>query len=1005
MAALYEAFAAGQPSPLPDLPVQYADYAEWQREWLQGEVLERQLAFWRGHLAGAPPVLDLPLDRPRPPVASARGGRVPFTLPASLSRALAEMSRQRSSTLFMTLLAGLQALLARYSGQWDVSVGTPIAGRRHLETEGLIGFFVNTLVMRGRMEDDPAFEDLLGQARETALQAYAHQDLPFERLVDELAPQRDLAGSPLFQVMLALQNVGGEGARIAGLELSSLSAEAEVAKLDLMLTLSEGGNGLRGSFEYRTDLFDPATIACLAERWIALLESAVADPRTRLSDLALLTAAERGQLEGVWDDPAAEMRKGTLHGRIEAQVERSPGAVAVTLAGESLTYAELDRQANRISHLLVGLGVRPENRVAICFERSPEMIAALLAILKAGAAYVPLDPRQPADRLAGMITDAGAAVVLTHTRVASRLPDGPWRTVRLDAERDPLETQPETAPRVAVSTEGLAYVIYTSGSTGRPKGTLIEHRSAINLANALDRTIYGQLAGSTPRRVSLNAPLTFDASVQQWTRLLFGDALAIVPEELRSDGSGLLEWMRRESLDVLDCTPSHVRLLAEAGLLQAAGAPRTLLVGGEAIDRSLWEAMAADRSRRFFNVYGPTECTVDASAEDVAARREPSLGRPLDNVELHVLDAALRKGLPGLPGELCIAGAGLARGYLGRPDLTAEKFVPNPFGGPGSRLYRSGDRVRLFADGRLEFLGRLDHQVKLRGFRIELGEIESALASHPSVRDAVTLLREDVPGQPRLVAYAVLGAGEGTAAATPQALRDHLRQRLPEYMVPSACVVLDEMPLNRSGKVDRHALPEPTAETVSESPQEAAPRTPLEEIVAGIFAEVLGREQLDVDTSFFELGGHSLLATRVISRVANLLRVDLPLRTLFESPTARALARQVETALRSETALEAPPIRPVPRTGDLPLSFAQQRLWLIDQLEPGSALYNMPSTLRLRGALDTPALRDAFDGLVRRHEALRTRFAEAAGVPVQIVDPPSDWSLPQVDLSALPEAV
>jgi amino acid adenylation domain-containing protein len=1002
MAALYKACAAGGPSPLPDLPVQYADFAQWQREWLQGEELERQIAFWRDHLAGAPPVLDLPLDHSRPPVASSRGGRVPFTLPASLSRALTELSRQRSSTLFMTLLAGFQALLARYSGQWDVSVGTPIAGRRHLETEGLIGFFVNTLVMRGRMEDDPAFEELLDRARETALQAYAHQDLPFERLVEELAPQRDLSCSPLFQVMLALQNVRKEGVQIAGLDFSALNAAAEVAKLDLMLTLSEGANSLRGTFEYRTDLFDAATISCLAERWIALLESAVADPQTRLSDLALLTVAERGQLEGVWDDPAAEMRKGTLHGLIEAQVERSPGAVAVALSGESLTYAELDRQANQIARLLVGLGVRPEDRVALCFERRLEMVAALLAILKAGAAYVPLDPRQPAERLAGMLTDAGAVVVLTHARVASGLPEGPWRTVRLDTEREVLEAQPATPPRVAVSAEGLAYVIYTSGSTGRPKGTLIEHRSAINLANALDRMIYGKLAGSSPRRVSLNAPLTFDASVQQWTRLMFGDALGIVPEELRSDGSGLLEWMCRESLDVLDCTPSHLRLLAETGLLETAGAPRALLVGGEAIDRALWEAMAADRSRRFFNVYGPTECTVDATAEDIAARREPSLGRPLDNVELHVLDAALRKVPPGLPGELCITGAGLARGYLGRFDLTAEKFIPNPFGGPGSRLYRTGDRVRLFADGRLEFLGRLDHQVKLRGIRIELGEIESALASHPSVRDAAALLREDVPGQPRLVAYAVLRAGEETATP-PQVLRDHLRQRLPEYMVPSACMVLDEMPLNRSGKVDRHALPEPEAEILGESPQEAAPRTPVEEIVAGIFAEVLGRERLDVDSSFFELGGHSLLVTRVISRIASLLRVDLPLRALFESPTARALARQVETALSSEGSVEAPPIRPVPRTGELSLSFAQQRLWLIDRIEPGSALYNIPSTLRLRGALDVTALRGAFDGLVRRHETLRTHFSEVASSPVQVIDPPADWVLPLVDLSGLPE--
>ncbi|HSF38969.1 MAG TPA: non-ribosomal peptide synthase/polyketide synthase [Thermoanaerobaculia bacterium] len=982
---LYEAFAAGRPSPLPELPVQYADFAEWQRAWLQGEALDRQLAYWRGQLSGAPPVLDLPFDRPRPPVASPRGELLRFSLPAELSRSISELSRQRSVTLFMPLLAAFQTLLARISGQSDLSVGTPIAGRRHLETEGLIGFFVNTLVMRSRVEASRTFEELLGQVRDLALQAYAHQDLPFERLVDELAPERSLEHSPLFQVLFVLQNVERSGVKAAGLELSPFGAEAGVAKLDLSLSLTGGDEGLSGVLEYRTALFDRTTIARLATHLLGLLDGAATAPEARLGDLPLLTPAERHQLLAEWNDTAEERGEETLLDRIWAQVVRAPGAVAVASAGEVLTYAELDRRAERLAQRLARLGVGPEILVGICAGRSPALLVALLAVLKAGGAYVPLDPTHPPERLGHILEDSGARVLLTERALLGGLPPHPATAVLLDEEEG-------EAPRVPLRRalpENLAYVIYTSGSTGRPKGVAVRHRGVANyLATLAARP--GLAAGDVMLAVTT---VSFDIAVTELLLpLTVGARIELVSRETASDGVLLAAALESAGATCMQATPATWTLLVDGGWPGRAGL--CALCGGEALPRALADKLLP-RVAELWNVYGPTETTVWSSLARVTSGQGPvPAGLPLGNTTLHLLTCHGELAPLGAAGELAIGGDGLARGYHGRPDLTAERFVPDPFGPPGGRLYRTGDLARRRPGGELELLGRIDHQIKLRGVRIEPGEIEAVLLSLPGIREAAVVAREDRPGDRRLVAY--LSGGEAPEAG----LRERLRGRLPSALVPSRLVWLDALPRLPNGKLDRRALPVPGD---LPSGEVAGPRDAFEEVLAGIWAELLGLPQVGTGASFFELGGHSLLATRLISRIREAFRIEIPLRALFEGPTVAALAERVRAAVQAGAGLELPPIRPLPRHGELPLSFAQQRLWFLQQLEPDSAAYNISQALRIRGPLDVAAAERTLQEIVRRHEVLRTTFPAVDGRPVQRIEPAARLDLPVRELPPGPD--
>ncbi|HEX2189552.1 MAG TPA: amino acid adenylation domain-containing protein, partial [Longimicrobiaceae bacterium] len=993
--ALYAARSRGQAPRLPELPVQYADFAVWQRAWLSGEVLEEQIGYWKARLAGAPPLLEIPTDRPRAVGQSPLAGSHPFRLPAGLSQGLRELSRREGTTLFMTLLAAWQALLGRYAGQEDVVVGTPIAGRGRRETEGLIGFFVNLLALRADLSGDPTWTELLGRVREAALGAYDHQELPFEKLVEELEVERSLAHSPLFQVVFTVNAAdGGEPPSLGDLAVEPFGGGADLAKFDLDLGFQGGDGALAGLLQYRAALLDAETAARMAGHLEALLGAMASTPERRLSELSLLRGEERAQVLHAWNATARSYpRDLCLHELAAAQARRTPDAPSVVSEAQALTYAELDADANRLAHLLRRHGVGPETRVAIGLERSPGMVLAVLAVLKAGGAYVPLDPAHPAERVAYVLADSGAALVLTEARLAARFATSGVPSLALDALRSELAAEPAGAPESGVTPDNLAYVIYTSGSTGQPKGVLVQHRSAVNFMYAV-RDFFGLTARD---RVLQFHSLSFDVSVEEiFVALLAGAVLVLRDEEMPGSAARFFEWCAERGVTALELPTAYWHELAaelDHGEARLPACVRLVVVGGE---RMLPERVAQWRRRvgdaaRLVNSYGPTEATVASTLAHVG-EGVLSIGGPVANVRTYVLEPTLEPAPVGVPGELWIGGAGVARGYLGQPGATAERFTPDPFCGEvGARMYRSGDRVRWLATGELEYLGRIDAQVKVRGFRIEPGEVEAALRGHAAVRDAVVVVRAE---EQRLAAYVVPEAGAGVSAAE---LRAHLAGRLPEYMVPGAFVLLEALPLTVSGKVDRWALPAPGRQTE----HHVAPRTAAEEVLAGIWAEVLRLERVGVEQSFFELGGHSLLAMRVVSRVREAFGVELPLRALFEAPTVAALAGRIEV-LRGAGPAAAPPIEPVSRAQPLPLSFAQQRLWLVDRIDPGSPAYNMAAALRLRGALDADALRASLDALVARHETLRTTFAERGGRPVQVIHPAAPAPLPIVDLSRLP---
>jgi amino acid adenylation domain-containing protein len=907
LAALYDAAVAGRPSPLPPAP-QYADFALWQRSVLSGERLERLLAYWRERLAGMP-VLELPTDWPRSAVSGARARTRRLEIPMGLLERLRAASRSQGITLFMTLVGAFAALLARHSGEDDFAVGSPVATRGRLETEGMVGLLVNTLVLRADLTGDPAVAEVLRRLRQVVLGAHAHQDLPFERLVEELQPDRALGRLPLFQVMFAFFNAAETVPGFAGLQTTPLDVDNGTAKFDLTALVKEEPDTLHVALVYRRELFEAVTVDRLGAHYVRLLEGMLAVPGKRLSELPLLSAAERQQLVREWvSPPLAVPRDRTLHELFAEQARRTPGRPAVVFRDEHLTYGELDRRADALAHELRAQGIGPESLVGLYVERSVDSVVGILGVLKAGGAYLPLDPEYPRDRLTFMLEDSGAQVLLTQEHLLQRLRPVAARIVLLD-RLAACAPAAEEVPELTVSPGNLAYVIYTSGSTGRPKGTLIEHRSVVNLACVLRLAVY--TGRPEPLRVSLNASIAFDASVKQIVQLLHGHTLHVVPEEVRQDGERLVEFLRRQPLDVLDCTPSQLNLLLASGLLTDIGpaAPVLALVGGEPISEGLWRRLAANESTRFYNVYGPTECTVDATAWAIGTDAErPTLGRPLANVRVHLLDRRLGAVPVGVPGELCIAGPGVARGYLNQPDLTAERFVPDPTGAePGGRMYRTGDLGRYLPNGRIESLGRADHQVKVRGLRVELGEIEARLELHPGVDRAVAIPREDTPGDQRLVAYFT-----GSEGVTDSDLRQFLRRDLPDAMIPSAFVRLAALPLSAHGKVDRGRLPSPTTALERDF---VAPRTPLEKSLAQLWAELLRLDRVGIRDNFFELGGHSLLVLKLVARIRQTLGLEAPARTIFEHPTIAELAPLLATPVAVPVAVPVAAPGPVRRGG------------------------------------------------------------------------------------------
>ncbi len=891
---LYGAFREGRSGSMPELPIQYGDYAVWQRERMSGEVLEREVLYWKERLEGAPAVLELPGSRLRPSRQSFRGAAARMEVVGSVVEALRRLGREEGATLFMTLLAAFQVLLMRESGQEDVVVGTPVAGRNRSELEGLIGFFVNTLVLRTDVSGDPTFRELLGRVREVALGAYAHQELPFEKLVEELNPQRTLSYSPIFQVMAVMQNASEGKIRLPGVSVTPMELETRTSKFDLTAFFTDTGKELLVSFQYATDLYEATAVERMLSHLGVLLEGIVEDPDSRVSRLPLMSEQERQQVLEEWNQTEAPYPKEkTVSELFGEQVERAPEAVAVEMEGKGLTYGQLNERANRLARHLQGRGVGPEVLVGLCVERSVEMVVGLLGILKAGGAYLPLDPGYPRQRLGLMVEDAEPKLVLTHRNLGERLPEG-VEQIRLDTDWKEIEKHSSENPPNPATPDNLVYVIYTSGSTGKPKGVEVEHRSFVNHI-----TVAGARWDVRPgERVLQFSSLNFDASAQEiFSTLTRGGTLVLRTEEMIETVATFLERCREWKITVLDLPTAYWHELVSVAAAENLCLPeplRVLLMGGErALPERLaqWFALTGGRIR-LINAYGPTEASIAATMWDREGPLEPlprivPIGRPIANVRIYVLDGRLQPVPIGVAGELYLGGACPARGYRKRPELTAERFLRDPFGGPDARIYKTGDRVRFRPDGELEYLGRFDAQVKIRGFRVEPGEIEAVLREISGVSDAVVLAREDTPGQARLVAYVASGRAEAPSVAE---LRRVLKERLPDYMVPSAFVRIESLPTTRSGKLDTAALPEPEPSRPELDNAYCAPRTPAEETLAEIWRSVLGLDRVGVKDNFFELGGHSLLATQVISRAREKFHVDVPLRDLFINPTIEGLA-------------------------------------------------------------------------------------------------------------------
>ncbi|WP_327381583.1 non-ribosomal peptide synthetase [Streptomyces sp. NBC_01207] len=995
---LYAAAVQNRDAKLPELPLQYADYAIWQRQWLQGDILERQLGYWRNQLTGLEP-LELPTDHPRPAERTGNGTSLQFDISPETTAGLRTLAADTGTSLYMVLLAAFNILLGTYARRDDIAVGTPIAGRNRAEIEGLIGFFVNTLVIRSDLSTNPTFQDFLTQIKDTTLAAYDQQDLPFERLVEELHPERDLSRTPLFQVMFILQNAAEEAWQFADLDTELRSPDETAATFDLVMSLQESCDGLRAQLIYSTDLFEAPTMQRLAGHFENLLTSVVTDPTAALSDLDMLSEAEKHQLVVEWNDTAADFpHDRCIHELVEAQASEQPDAPAVIFGDQELTYAQLNAKANQLAHYLRSLGVGRESLVAVCLDRGLDMIVSLLGVLKAGGAYVPLDPQYPAERLAFMLADTAAPVLLTQSSLRTQLPDHNAQTVFTDTDADTITAFPDTNPDHWTASNDLFYVIYTSGSTGTPKGVMVEHHSVVRQVH------YNWLERLTPDDcVAQVTSFSWDScAIECWSALVAGARLAVLlPDEIRNPFQ-LRRVVRERGVTALMLTASlfNHHVTACPDVFETV---RYTKYCGEKVTRAEADSLihGAHAPQYLLHTYGPTENWGDTTllrvSQDSPSAASMPIGGPAPNTHLFVVDGADGLVPVGVPGELLVGGTGLARGYLNRPDLTAEKFVTVRVAGTMRQVYRTGDLARWLPSGVLEFLGRIDDQVKVRGMRIELGEIEAQLVAHEDVTSAVVTVREDSSGDKRLIAYVVPRKGVCPETST---LRRWCAHRLPDYMLPTGFLVLEKLPSTPNGKVDRRSLPAPDHDRPDLAVQYVAPRDHVETTVAGIWSQILGVDRVGIHDNFFDLGGHSLLATRTVSLMRQELGREVTVRDLFTSPTVEQLAEVINGAVSATDSVE---LVPVPRAeGGLPLSFAQQRLWFLEQLGLDGLDLTVPAMLRVRGGLDVEALETAFSGLVTRHEVLRTRFVIGAqGEPVQVIDEPGPVRIPLIDLSGV----
>ena len=1009
MGVLYEAHRQGVESPLRPLAVQYADFTLWQREWLEGGALDEGLKYWKEHLAGIPEQLELPADRPRPAVQTFGAEAYQLMLTAEQTADLKRLSEGNQTTAYMTLLAGFAVLLSRYTGQDDIVVGSPIANRQDERLEEMIGFFVNTLVMRTRVRPEMSFRELLRQVRRTALEAYRHQEIPFERLVEELSPERSLNRSPIFQVAFSFQNAPWEPERYQGLELGSVGSlenrELRV-RTDLELHVWEQEGRIGFAWLFNRDLFDGWRIEQMAKHYVTLLNVVAADPERMLQQLDLLEVGERKQILEDWNDTERAIPEGTLPELFEAQVDKTPDAVAVVFEDQSLSYGELNARANRLAHYLMELGVRPDARVGVCAERSFEMIVAMLAVLKAGGAYVPLDPDYPAQRLHYMLEDSAPVALLTQSLLQARFVQEKHLFPVIDltggtlAWKDRPATNP-LRPSIGLIPEHLAYVIYTSGSTGAPKGVMVEHRG---LCNHMD-WMQWEFPIATGEAILQKTPFSFDASVWEfYAALLFGGRLVFAKPSGHRDPAYLIQAISHANIQVLQVVPTLLTILLDTPGIELCTSLRRVYCGGEPLPATcIARFYSLLPKAELVNLYGPTETTIDVTRWVCSSSSQDTvvpIGRPIANTRIYILDSCGEPAPIGVAGELYVGGVQVARGYLNRPELTAERFVRDPFvANPEARMYKTGDLGRWRRDGNLEFLGRNDDQVKIRGFRIEPGEIKARLIEHREIRDAAVIVHEDTAGNKRLVAF-YTSVNRDNRALGPEALREHLSSKLPEYMVPAAYVRLDSLPLTLNGKLDRKALPVPEPEMASAEGYQA-PRTQTEQILADIWAEVLKLERVGIHDNFFGLGGHSLMAIRVIARLRQVLAVEVKIRDLFARPVLADLARSIHTAPRTEL----PPITRIESRECAPLSFAQRRLWILSQIEEVGEAYHIFFGVHLHGELRCDALSQALDRIVERHETLRTTFILIDDEPVQRIESAEEsrFDLLQRDLRQHPD--
>ncbi|MBF8271704.1 MAG: amino acid adenylation domain protein [Magnetococcales bacterium] len=976
---------------LPKPGIQYADFAVWQQSWLGGGELDRQLAYWEKRLAGAPPLLELPTDRPRPPVQSFRGGVERFALDASITQRLHQTSRQANATLFMTLLTGFSILLSRYSGQKDIIIGSPVANRNRSELEGLIGFFVNTLVLRMDCSDDPSFRTLLDRTRQITLEAYDHQDVPFEQLVERLKPLRTRSYTPLFQVMFILQNTPETTLELPDLKITALDQENIPAKYDLLLVMEERNGGLRGEFEFNTDLFDAATVRRMIGHLKMLLETAIGNPDQACSRLPLLDQTEYHQIVKVWNQTdKKEPEVDCIHTLVEAQVAKTPDAPAVAFEGETLSYRQLNERSNQLAHHLIRAGVRPGTLVGICLERSLDTVTGLLAILKAGGAYVPMDPNHPMERMLLLLD--GVTLMITQTPLLQRLPNHGLPSIVLDRDAQTIRKEPSTNPQTQVTPQHPAYVIYTSGSTGRPKGVVVLHGRLIRMF-----LVTREWFNFDARDVwSLFHAFSFDFSVwEMWGALLFGGRLVVVSRTTSRSPEAFYDLLHAEKITVLNNNPSVFQALTnleESGHAKPLSL-RLVIFGAEPLklqNLRPWFDRHGDQTPQLINLYGVTETTVHTTYHPLtrADLEETNLRIGPPRAELHplyILDDHLQPVPIGVPGQLYAGGRGLARGYLNQPELTAKTFLPDPFDNhPDSRMQKTGDLARFLPDGNIAFLGRADFQVKVRGYRIELGEIEAVLARHPDVYEAAATTREETPGDKQLIAFVEARQSQPKA----DELRTFLKRKLPDYMIPATFVVMGALPRSPNGKVDRRALPSAAEGNPAMESSLELPRSPTEELVAAVWGTLLNKKQVGRDNNFFDLGGHSLMATRVISRLRDLFSLDLPLTLLFDAPTVAGISAQIDAARQQNNRMPPPPpIQPADRSVPLPLSFAQQRLWFLEQLEGGTTTYNMPGAITLTGTLHVSSLKRAIQTIIQRHESLRTSILSMDGKLVLNIGP------------------